>query len=386
MSGFGRKYFHIAGSANAGTQRGLIRFAHDVVRSLVDAILVRGGGVICAAGAEPLQDASVADSPSLVFDWTVLFTACEVLARDLQIESPRPPVVVVVSEKAEQRIPSTRRDLWNTLLEKNWIKVEQIPPGATSGAMIRDRQASFGDVLVCFGGGVGVEHLAETYMFRRKPVIPFDIPLGASRGDGSGGAGRLYREARTSPTEYLRLLPEASQFAGTLLAGLATRNVQVTLDDLVRRFIALVERLDHPTAFYVRLLNPDFPEFAEVENFFRSTVDPVIDQLGYRRIEMGTDRTSHGFMNVAIFESIRNAELCIVDITGHRPNCFIELGYSLAGTQKVIVSAKSGTPLPFDQQAVPCFFWSLADGPVERIAKLKKFIDLNINRPPIVSR
>jgi hypothetical protein len=291
----------------------------------------------------------------------------------------------VVSEKAEQGIPLERRQLWNRLLRQNCIRLEQIKPGAISGAMIRDRQARFGDVLICLGGGLGVEHLAETYISRRKTVIPFDIALGASKGDGTGGSERLYREARSSPTEYLRLLPEMSGSAGSLLAAMATRNTTITADELIEQFIALVPRLDRPTAFYVRLLNPDLPEFVDVEGFFRSTVDPLITELGYRRVEMGTDRATHGFMNVAIFESIHNAELCIVDITGQRPNCFIELGYSLAGTQRVIVSARSGTTLPFDQQAIPCFFWSPKDSVVDRINKLRTFIKTNLNRPPIVS-
>jgi hypothetical protein len=76
MSGFGGKYFHIAGSANAKTEPELIRFAHRVVQGVVQAIVRNGGGIVCAAGVEPRQDPSVAGSPSLLFDWTV----CPLLA------------------------------------------------------------------------------------------------------------------------------------------------------------------------------------------------------------------------------------------------------------------------------------------------------------------
>jgi hypothetical protein len=47
--------------------------------------------------------------------------------------------------------------------------------------------------------------------------------------------------------------------------------------------------------------------------------------------------------------------ITIVDITGLRPNCFIELGYGLGRGNRVIVTAKSGTTLPFDQQAISLF-------------------------------
>src|ERR1700756_4440036 len=119
MSGFDGKYFHIAGSANAKTEPELIRFAHRVVQGVVQAIVRNGGGIVCAAGVEPRQDASVAGSPSLLFDWTVLSAAGDVFDHELHAKSPRPPIVVVVSEKAEQGIPLERRQLWNRLLRQN---------------------------------------------------------------------------------------------------------------------------------------------------------------------------------------------------------------------------------------------------------------------------
>ena len=45
------------------------------------------------------------------------------------------------------------------------------------------------------------------------------------------------------------------------------------------------------------------------------------------RVEIGTDASDHAFMNVGIFESLHFSSMAIVDVTGERPNCFIELGY-----------------------------------------------------------
>jgi hypothetical protein len=50
-----------------------------------------------------------------------------------------------------------------------------------------------------------------------------------------------------------------------------------------------------------------------------------------RRVEMGTDKNEYAFMNVAILESVHFSTVAIVDVTGERPNCFIELGYALRG-------------------------------------------------------
>ena len=74
---------------------------------------------------------------------------------------------------------------------------------------------------------------------------------------------------------------------------------------------------------------PKHPKFNAVESFFRNVVDPVVEEAEMSRIEIGTDKNEHAFMNVAIFESLHFSSLAIVDVTGERPNCFIELGYAL---------------------------------------------------------
>lgn len=99
---------------------------------------------------------------------------------------------------------------------------------------------------------------------------------------------------------------------------------------------------------------------------------------------MGTDPTDHGFINIEIFERLHYSELAIVDVTGLRPNCFIELGYALGCRIHVIVTAKEGTVLPFDQNAIPCHFWNLAAGTETNVRTLVEFIEKNIGRPPIV--
>ena len=65
---------------------------------------------------------------------------------------------------------------------------------------------------------------------------------------------------------------------------------------------------------------------------------PVIAEAGLTRVEIGTDASEHAFMNVAIFESLHLASMAIVDVTGERPNCFIELGYGLGTQNRVLVT------------------------------------------------
>ncbi len=89
-------------------------------------------------------------------------------------------------------------------------------------------------------------------------------------------------------------------------------------------------------------------------------------------------------MNVAIFESLHFSSLAMVDVTGERPNCFIELGYALGTGNRVLVTAEEGTPLPFDQTMIPCHFWKPGATVDDRIKALVEFWEKNINRPTIV--
>jgi hypothetical protein len=183
-------------------------------------------------------------------------------------------------ENNESEIPAERQQLWRDLLKSGYLRVEYIQPGARSGAMIRERQVQFGDLLVCIGGGTGVEHLADAYLVRRKPVIPLDLPIGASREDGTGGAQRLNREALANPGDFFRLQPEQQSMGATVLSLLATKAGKQDVTEIAANFASLVSVLDRPIVFYVRLLNPNLPDFPDVERFFREVVDPTVTGLG----------------------------------------------------------------------------------------------------------
>jgi hypothetical protein len=343
-----------------------------------------GGGLVLFAGKEPRQKDEDPNSPALIFDWTALDTISKVLEKRSSEGLTNPIVIVALSEKAEREIPGNRRQLWDNLLRSGLLRVEYIKPGARSGAMIRAHQAEHGDVLLCLGGGTGVEHLSDMYLQRRKPVIPFDLQIGSSREDGTGGAERLYREARADPDDFLRLRAEEQSKAATLLTMLSTKSGTADVTKIVANLAKLVAAIRRPVAFYVRILNPRLPEYSGVESFFRNVVDPITDALCYDKKEMGASAPEHPFMNVEIFETLHYSDMVVVDITGQRPNCFIELGYALGRGRRVIITAMEGTPLPFDQQAIPCFFWNPTGDTAELKRTLGDFITINLNRPELV--
>jgi hypothetical protein len=373
----------IAGSASERTDPALIRYAHQIVANLVKGIMAAGGGIVVGIGREPRQSGSVPDAPSLLFDWTALETAADSLKHGFPVWSAESglPLVAASSEKAVTEIPNNRQALYEELLRSGRLHVESIMPGSRAAAFLRQRQAIFGDALVILGGGTGVEHLADLYLSRRKPVVPLDLAVGANREDGTGGAMRLAREARAEPNRFVRFSPSFSGTEGAALAAIATRNGSAAAPEVASRTVSLFTKLERPPAFYVRLLNPRHVKFKIVESFFRNIVDPVVDDAGMRRVEIGTDTSNYAYINVGIFENLHFSSVAIVDVTGERPNCFIELGYALRGG-RVLITAEEGTQLPFDQEMIPCHFWKPGDPDGARM--LIEFWRKNINRPPLV--
>jgi hypothetical protein len=126
-------------------------------------------------------------------------------------------------------------------------------PGSRAAVFLRQRQAEFGDALVVLGGGTGVEHSADLYITRRKPMIPLDLTIGASREDGTGGALRLAKESRAKPLRFFRFAPSLAGSEGTALAELATRNGSVPPTDIADRITGVLSKTARPDAFYVRL-------------------------------------------------------------------------------------------------------------------------------------
>ena len=372
---------HIAGSADADTSRKLLGYAHDLVRDLTAALAAAGSTFVAQAGTEPVGPES---GQAITFDWTVLETAAEVLRAGATVRRvPAGKLIASVStHKTERQIPNERRALWGELQEAGALRLEYIEGNWTSGALRRERQAQLGDVLIVISGGEGVEHLAQLYAAEGKPVIPLDLDIGSSTQDGHGGGVWLNKEALAHPHEFFRL---ADASAGSEhLAAAGTRQGETPTAVVITALLRLIEALLDPEAFYVRLLNPKVPEYPEVERFFRGVVDPVVADLGYARAEMGEVVAEEAFMNVEIFKRIHHSGLVVVDLTGVRANCAMELGYAFGRLKQVVLTAADGTVLPFDPAAIDTHLWSRVIEDAQRIEELKRYRARTAHRPPLV--
>jgi hypothetical protein len=248
--------------------------------------------------------------------------------------------------------------------------------------LIRDCQLQHGDVLVVLGGGAGVELLARQYREEGKQVIPIYAELGALSKDGNGGSGYLHGKALNEIDTFLRLR-DGTGDSVSRLSGLRL-GVESDPEALALATAELIGDLRPRSAFYVRLLATEHPEFDAVEAFYRDVVDPVIEEKGFRPNEIGMHQPEDAFMNVEIFKSLHYAALVVVDLTGVRPNCTMELGYALGRRRRCLLSAAKGTDLPFDPDKLPTFLW---DPSAERDVKVKAYgewFDRYSELPPIV--
>ncbi len=373
---------HFAGSAAEDRNWSLIRYAHDLVAELARELAGREATFTVGVGKEPLVS-DYPTSPAKIFDWTVLATLNEALASGLAQPAPQGRLVATVgTSKTDRQIPEGRRAVWEELNNAGGVEIHFVEQGWASGAYRRNQLARFGDVLLALGGGEGVEHLAQLYSLARKPIIALDLDLGAGSADGSGGAKHLAAQSLAEPGSFIRLTDPTA--AGSLLMSLSTREGTRPKEQVVAAVVKLIEALAPPTAFYVRLLNRDVEEFPAVERFFRNVVDPVVSEFGYEALEMGRGSNEYAWMNEAIFDGLHHAAIAVVDMTGLRPNCFMELGYALGHAQRVVLTAQDGTRPPFDAAMLELCAWNDSTEDAERIDQFRNHWGRNIDRPPLV--
>ena len=136
----------------------------------------------------------------------------------------------------------------------------------------------------------------------------------------------------------------------------------------------------------MRLLNPDLPEYADVQDFFDVVVQPVVEaELGYRLVVIdGRQAYQHARIDEEIFAKLHRSSVVLADVTGARPNCFLELGYALGRGLPTMVMAREGSNLPFDITTLSGLQWSTKGSAEDRRRAFREHWKAIRNRPPLV--
>ncbi|MHA3771626.1 hypothetical protein ACXR0O_08825 [Verrucomicrobiota bacterium sgz303538] len=368
---------HIAGSAGSRADVTHVRYTHKLVKALVEALWEDGAHFLVEVVAEHAVPAA-SKAPAAIFDWSVIETVerCE---RGKVSSSPR--LHAIASGQLSGKVPTARKRIWDSILNKNLVRLESGPDGWSSGAIRRQIQSLRGDVLICVSGGEGVEHLATLYRSQNKPVIALDLDLGSSRNDKAGGGYRIHRRTLAHPGLFFDLLDQSR--AGSLLEKAATHGATKRVPNVVTALVDLLGAIIPPSAFYVRLLNEKQPEYQAVETFFRKVVDPVVEKKGLRPVQMSKTQSEGVWMNVEIFDQLRKASVVIVDLTGLRHNCFTEMGFAYGQGKPVVVTFHEDTRIPFDTSAIEGLLWNETTPTRTLIKKLGSYWDSRVDLPPL---
>lgn len=375
-----RSVLLVAGSIAPDCDMATAAYAHDIVKQVATDLASRGVRFELMPGRLP--DRGVHGLP-VAFDWEILRHLSTAVKGGVAPASPTGPLVTcTTTQKTVEKIPADYRADWGYLQDRGALQIRFVPPGWSSGAVRRSRAAEFADVLLAIGGGEGVEHLALEFLRRSRPVIPVDVNVGGSIGDGTGGAGRLLREylSATNPPYVLR----DGSSPVSLLSRLLLKDKPSKPAEVAAHMAVILDQLRVPRAFFVRLLADSDPNFLAVEAYFRKVVDPMIAELGYEKFEMGSTPSRDAWMNQEIFRHLSECSMAVVDITSLRFNCGIELGFALGRNKKIILSALDGTRPPFDVDKFKIHFWKDPSDPAER-QRLIEHWQLVQNRDPVAN-
>lgn len=374
---FGRR-IHITGSisgdlALASTDE--VKRARAIVESLVKELIRKGATFVIPVDAEKLRE----DGLPICFDWLVWETIQKHLLTRPE-GAPNPLVIAVRHHKNEEQIPEQFDALWRSLRNTPMVQIESAAHWNMNSKRM-EMQARHGDILITLGGGEGVLFLANLYHDAGKPVIPLNLKIGPPNsgtlrlfefGLAGGNAKRLFQTETSTPSHGWLNRIEMS----------ARKSTSECVDDLLE----LLEALVPPNAFVVRLLNPDHPDFNDVQEFFDTVVQPVIEgELRYKMIVVdGYQAFDHARIDQEIFAKLHRSSIVLADITGSRPNCFLEFGYALGRGLPTMLTAKAGTAHPFDITTFSGHHWKPAGSAEERRREFRKHWEAVRNRPTLV--
>ncbi|MEX0619126.1 MAG: hypothetical protein WDZ76_00495 [Pseudohongiellaceae bacterium] len=348
--------------------------AREFVQSLVKELITRGATFVTPIDAEKTR----ADGLPICFDWLIWKSIHENMDR-CPVDTPPPLVVAVKHHKNEDQIPEDLTGLWHSMRASDLVQIQSAAHWNMNSKRM-ETQARQGDILITIGGGEGVLFLANLYHDAGKPVIPVNFRLN----DSNTGSSRLFDFGLCGQNARHLFQTESSTPHSWL--NRIEINKSKSNSESVQDVLGLLEDLVPPKAFVVRLLNPSHSDYNDVQNFFDSVVQPVMEgELGYKlTVVDGNQAFEHARIDQEIFSMLHRSRVVLADITGLRPNCFLELGYALGRALPTMLMAKSGTEHPFDIYSLSGHHWKPTGDVEERRLEFRTHWNAIKNRPPLV--
>ena len=375
---FGRR-IHIAGSISCDTAVATpdeVQAARELVKGLVIDLIKRGATFVVPVDAEKLREG---DNLPICFDWLIWKTLYDNLARRPS-GAPNPLAIAVQHHKNEDQIPTEFEQLWDDLRASDLVHIENVSHWNMNSKRM-EAQARWGDILIALGGSDGILFLANLYHDAGKPVVP----LNAAITPPDTGARLIFSRVGLSNSDAQRLF-QANDYSAHTWINRINFTPRKPVSERVSMIIDLLETLEKPRAFVVRLLDPKCEDYEDVETFFKEVVRPIIEnELGYKMTVIdGSQPYEHPRIDQEIFAKLHRSRVVLADITGMRPNCFIELGYALGRGLTTMLTVKEGNQHPFDISTLAALHWKTSGTTEDRRQAFRAHWATIQNRPPLV--
>jgi hypothetical protein len=374
---FGRR-IHIAGSIStdlALASTAEVEKARAFIQGLVQELVRRGANFVLPIDAEKLRSC---DNQPICFDWLIWKTLHASLARR-PTNTPDPLAVATQHHKNEDQVPPEFELIWDDLRASDRVQIENVSHWNMNSKRM-EVQARWGDILITLGGSEGVLFLANLYHAAGKPVVPLNFAITPP----DTGARRLFSLGLSS-SHAQRLFQTKEHSAHTWMNRINFTSRKHT-SERISLVIDLLEALEPPKAFVVRLLNPEHEDYADVQDFFDTVVQPIVeDELGFKlTVVNGRQAYDHARIDEEIFSKLHRSSVVLADFTGSRPNCFLELGYALGRGLPTMLMVKEGSPHPFDIYTLAGLHWKTSGSVDERRRAFREHWTAIRKRPPLV--
>lgn len=197
------------------------------------------------------------------------------------------------------------------------------------------------DAVVLVGGGDGTLRAANWARISKKPLLPVTV--------FGGAAQRIFdREIEAFDQRYGDCV-ERSRYEDL-------NSVTSDWAELARTVVALAEHLTMPRNVAVIMSYQPDDKLNEVYE----AICTVCSHFKYKARRVEQENTV-GRIVPEIMKQIEQSAFVVGDLTGMRHNVFYELGYAEGLRKQVVLTARQGTPLPFDIHDHPVIFWSDMD-------------------------
>ena len=244
---------------------------------------------------------------------------------------------------------------------KSWVTTSTTPTHS-AGEIIRSRMGDWrsvprgliypepfqeADVVIIIGGWDGTHYAASWARLANKPIVPvaaFGLAAVEIFDDELASFDRRY-SSKITLDEY--------QCLNRLLPNWALQ----TIEAFAKEVTVLAERLVKPSEAFVIM---SFAQKGELRDAYKTFVR-VCGKAGYKAFKVDEHLDSKQRIVPAIVSAIRRSAFVIADLTDPRPNVYYELGYANALAKDIVLTAKEGTPLPFDVFDAPTLYWDCQD-------------------------